>query len=165
MLPTPLPDESSPRRASRKDGAGAERLAAAKAALDKSPADHHLVVLKDDGVHTFRGLYALRREGGGPFGDAERIFGRGSVAARRKGQRRRSGPPLDARRGPKAGRVGARRGRPRRPARFGEAHVARFLKFNSSKRAFAPLPSRSFAATTDAAILVASLNPKNRPSL
>ena len=105
----------------------ADRLAAARAALEKSPADHHLVVLKDDGVHTFRGLYALRRRGAGPFCDAEKIYGRG-------------------------------------PARFAEADVSRFLKFNSSKRSFTPLPSRSFSFTTDAAILVAALNPKNRPS-
>jgi hypothetical protein len=35
-------------------------------------------VLKDDAVHTFRGLYALARAPGGGFGgSAEKIYGRG----------------------------------------------------------------------------------------
>ncbi|KAK7242484.1 calmodulin regulated spectrin-associated protein [Aureococcus anophagefferens] len=104
----------------------ANQLNLALEALDRSHADNHLVVLKDDAVHTFRGLYALRRgraagTSGGPFVDAEKIYGRG-------------------------------------PARFGEEHVMKFLKFNSAARAFTPLPSKSFSFTTDAAVL--ALRPK-----
>ncbi|KAH8098874.1 hypothetical protein JL720_1844 [Aureococcus anophagefferens] len=65
----------------------ANQLNLALEALDRSHADNHLVVLKDDAVHTFRGLYALRRgraagTSGGPFVDAEKIYGRGPASAR-----------------------------------------------------------------------------------
>ena len=98
-------------------------LAAALASLKASPADHHVVVLKDDGVRTFRGVYAVGRGGA-----CEKIHGRG-------------------------------------PARFAEADVATFLKFNSARRAFVKLPSRSFSLTTDAVMLSASVLPKNKPVL
>ena len=101
----------------------ADRLAAALASLKASPADHHVVVLKDDGVRTFRGVYAVGRGGA-----CEKIHGRG-------------------------------------PARFAEADVATFLKFNSARRAFVKLPSRSFSLTTDAVMLSASVLPKNKPVL
>jgi hypothetical protein len=99
----------------------ADRLAAALARLKASPADHHVVVLKDDNM--FRGVYAVGRGGA-----CEKIHGRG-------------------------------------PARFAEADVATFLKFNSARRAFVKLPSRSFSLTTDAVMLSASVLPKNRPAL
>ena len=81
-------------------------------------------VLKDDTVHTFRGLYALRRgasatNSGGPYVDAEKIAGKG-------------------------------------PRRFDEPLVKRFLKYDSSGRSFAPLPSKSFTFTTDAVVLAPS---------
>ena len=101
----------------------ADRLAAALASLKASPADHHVVVLKDDGVRTFRGVYAVGRGGA-----CEKIHGRGL-------------------------------------ARFAEADVATFLKFNSARRAFVKLPSRSFSLTTDAVMLSASVLPKNKPVL
>ena len=101
----------------------ADRLAAALASLKASPADHHVVVLKDDGMRTFRGVYAVGRGGA-----CEKIHGRG-------------------------------------PARFAEADVATFLKFNSARRAFVKLPSRSFSLTTDAVMLSASVLPKNKPVL
>ena len=100
-----------------------DSLAAALASLKASPADHHVVVLKDDGVRTFRGVYAVGRGGA-----CEKIHGRG-------------------------------------PARFAEADVATFLKFNSARRAFVKLPSRSFSLTTDAVMLSASVLPKNKPVL
>ena len=50
-------------------------------------------------------------------------------------------------------------------ARFAEADVATFLKFNSARRAFVKLPSRSFSLTTDAVMLSASVLPKNKPVL
>ena len=99
----------------------ADRLAAALSRLKASPADHHVVVLKDDNM--FRGVYAV-----GHGGACEKIHGRG-------------------------------------PTRFAETDVATFLKFNSARRAFVKLPSRSFSLTTDAVMLSASVLPKNRPAL
>ena len=64
----------------------ANQLNLALEALDKSHADNHIVVLKDDSVHTFRGLYALHRgrahaaTSGGPFLDAQKIYGRGPLS-------------------------------------------------------------------------------------
>jgi len=110
-------------------GNGVGMAAAAKLAgatlntPEHSIIDHHVVVLKDDGVRTFRGVYAVGRGGA-----CEKIHGRG-------------------------------------PARFAEADVATFLKFNSARRAFVKLPSRSFSLTTDAVMLSASVLPKNKPVL
>lgn len=98
----------------------ATMLADALASLERAHVDNYVIVLKD-GSHTFRGLYALQRgraatNSGGPYVDAEKIFGRG-------------------------------------PARFGEATVASFLKYNSASRAFTALPAKSFTLTTDAVVL------------
>ena len=51
-------------------------------AIERSTADNHVLVLKDDAVHTFRGIYALHRgatatNSGGPYANAEKIHGRG----------------------------------------------------------------------------------------
>lgn len=60
----------------------ASALADALSAIERSEADNHVILLKDDAVRTFLGLFALPRgpsatNSGGPYADAERIYGRG----------------------------------------------------------------------------------------
>ncbi|KAJ8602368.1 hypothetical protein CTAYLR_004207 [Chrysophaeum taylorii] len=104
----------------------ATALADAVSAMNESHFDHHVVLLKDDAVRSFRGLYAVQlgrrrsagSSSGGPYCcvEAEKIYGRG-------------------------------------PARFGESNVAAFFKYDSATRAFQALPSKSFTFTTDAVIV------------
>uniref|UniRef100_A0A7S3K3P9 CKK domain-containing protein n=1 Tax=Aureoumbra lagunensis TaxID=44058 RepID=A0A7S3K3P9_9STRA len=107
--------------------AGAHCAAAlddALSALEASPADNHILLLKDDAVHVFRGLFAVHRGGTATTASAganaavqvEKIYGRG-------------------------------------PSRFGEEHIQSFYKYNSASRSFQKLPAKSFTFTTDAIVL------------
>lgn len=60
----------------------ATSLADALAAVERSHADNHVILLKGDAVHSFLGIFALHRgrsatNSGGPYVDAEKIYGRG----------------------------------------------------------------------------------------
>ena len=106
-------------------GVNEARRADALAALDASPAHAFVLLVSNDTTHAFKAIYEL-------------------VAPTRGGGRGRLGAVFGRRR-EEAVRVFGKG-----PARVREEYVGAFYKYDSTRRRFDALPSRSFTRTTDA---------------
>ena len=104
-------------------GVNEARRADALAALDASPAHAFVLLVSHDTTHAFKAIYELVAAGAAAGGSAPSSGDGAKEAVRVFGKG---------------------------PARVREEYVGAFFKYDSTRRRFDALPSRSFTRTTDA---------------